>query len=58
MIARPLPRTDGGKARYVYAGGGMTAGMYVESPIQSKAADPGDAKNGPKEGFFGAVEEK
>ncbi len=44
-----------GQTRVVFGGGGMTAGMFVNHAIQREAADAGNGKDAPKDGFFAVL---
>jgi len=51
-------RTIDGRKRVVYAGSGMTDGMFVREAIQGEPGDTGGGKNDPKDGFFAVVEDR
>ena len=44
-----------GRTQAVFAGGGMTDGMFTLNAIQSKAGDADGGKDDPKDGFFAVV---
>ena len=45
-------RTSGGRTRAVFAGSGMTDGMFTRKAIQEKPGDASGEKNDPQDGFF------
>ncbi len=48
-------RTTGGQTRAVFAGSGMTEGMYVTHAVQGKPGDTSSGKEDPKDGFFAVI---
>lgn len=51
-------RTVAGQTRAVYAGSGMTDGMFTRNAVQPTPGDTSDEKDAPKDGFFAVVEDK
>jgi hypothetical protein len=51
-------RTIDGRTRAVFAGSGMTEGMFVRKAIQEKPGDASGEKDGPRDGFFDVVQGK
>jgi len=49
-------RTIGKRTRVVFAGSGMTDGMFVRKAVQEKAGDSNNGKKEPKDGFFAVIE--
>jgi len=47
-----------GKTRAVFAGSGMTDGMFVRKAIQEKPGAASGDKKAPKDGFFAVIEDK